>query len=49
MTELRFNVFGRLIAIVGKPGEWAALVLGLENALACLANQAGKPPSPHFL
>ena len=28
MSELRFNVFGRLVAIVGTQGTWSAFFLG---------------------
>lgn len=31
MAELRFNVFGRLVAIVGQPGGWTAFLLGPEG------------------
>ena len=31
MNELRFNVFGRLIAIQGKPGSWQAFYPGNDG------------------
>lgn len=31
MPELRFNVFGRLIGIVGTPGSWSAFWLGADG------------------
>ena len=31
MSEHRFNVFGRLIAIVGSQGSWTAYALGSEG------------------
>jgi hypothetical protein len=31
VPELRFNVFGRLVAIVGGPGSWKAYWLGAEG------------------
>jgi len=31
MSELRFNIFGRLVAIVGRPGEWTPYSLGSEG------------------
>jgi len=31
MSEHRFNVFGRLIAIVGSQGAWTAYALGSEG------------------
>lgn len=31
MSELRFNVFGRLVAIVGSPGAWTPYSLGPEG------------------
>ena len=31
MNELRFNVFGRLVAIVGTTGAWTAYSLGSEG------------------
>jgi hypothetical protein len=29
--ELRFNVFGKLIAVTGGPGAWAAFELGSDG------------------
>jgi len=34
MPELRFNVFGRLVAIVGSQGSWTAFSLGSEGKRA---------------
>lgn len=31
MKELRFNIFGALIAVTGSPGEWRAFYLGPEG------------------
>jgi hypothetical protein len=31
MQELRFNIFGTLIAIRGNPGAWRAFYLGTEG------------------
>jgi hypothetical protein len=31
MKELRFNIFGTLIAVTGTPGAWRAFVLGNEG------------------
>ena len=31
MSELHFNVFGRLVAIVGTQGNWSAYFLGGEG------------------
>ena len=31
MSELRFNVFGRLVAIVGSQGSWTAYSLGPDG------------------
>jgi hypothetical protein len=31
MSEYRFNVFGRLVAIVGRPGAWTAYALGSDG------------------
>jgi len=31
MQELRFSVFGQLIAIVGGPGGWSAFRLGADG------------------
>ena len=31
MNERRFNVFGRLIAIVGSQGSWTAYALGSDG------------------
>lgn len=31
VSDLRFDVFGTLIAVVGKPGAWSAFVLGPEG------------------
>ena len=31
MKELRFNVFGRLFAIVGGPGAWTPYFLGPDG------------------
>jgi hypothetical protein len=31
MRELRFNVFGRLFAIVGGPGDWTPYFLGSDG------------------
>lgn len=31
MSEHRFNVFGRLVAIVGRPGSWTAYALGSDG------------------
>jgi hypothetical protein len=31
MSELRFNVFGRLIAVARTHGAWSAFVLGAEG------------------
>jgi hypothetical protein len=31
MGEIHFNVFGRLVAIVGTAGHWSAFILGPEG------------------
>ena len=31
MKELRFNIFGALIAVTGAPGAWRAFLLGTEG------------------
>lgn len=31
MSEFRFNVFGRLVAIVGSPGAWTPYALGADG------------------
>ena len=31
MSELRFNVFGSQIAVVGTPDDWSAFILGSEG------------------
>jgi len=31
VAELKFNVFGQLIAVVGEPGSWRAFHLGNEG------------------
>ncbi len=31
MNELRFNVFGKIVAIIGLPGAWQAYFLGTNG------------------
>jgi hypothetical protein len=31
MEELRFNIFGKMIAVRGTPGNWQAFYLGAEG------------------
>lgn len=31
MTELKFNIFGTLIAVTGTDGDWRAFYLGAEG------------------
>jgi hypothetical protein len=31
MREIHFNVFGRLVAIVGTSGHWSAFILGSDG------------------
>jgi hypothetical protein len=31
MKELRFNIFGALIAVAGLPGDWRAFYFGTEG------------------
>jgi len=31
MAELKFNVFGKLVAIVGEPGRWSAFLPGSDG------------------
>jgi hypothetical protein len=31
MDELRFNVFGKLVAIIGQPGSWQAFYPGNDG------------------
>ena len=31
MPQYRFNVFGRLVVIMGAPGQWSAFLLGSDG------------------